>query len=121
LTWDANNTAAPVALDDGGTWTAANNFHNGSANVTWSGAPDIAVFGNTASVPLGIPGAVTFTTAISAGGLIFNPYFGNAAKSNISGGTGGILTLSGAPVIAVETNPARPVAAINAVLAGSAG
>ena len=54
--WDSNNTAAPVAFDGGGTWTATNNFHDGAANVTWpvgAGVTDIAEFGNNNSFPVG--------------------------------------------------------------------
>src|SRR5687768_6703876 len=78
--WDANGATAPVAFDGGGTWTAANNFHDGAANLTWptgAGVTDIAEFGNGASVPHGIPGNIDWAagTTIGVGGLIFRPYF----------------------------------------------
>jgi fibronectin-binding autotransporter adhesin len=124
LTWDANAATAPTAIDGGGTWTTANTFFDGTNNVTWptgGAVADIASFGNASTTPVGIPGAIAFTTAVSAGGLQFNPYYGNAVKYNIQGGTGGILTLNGTPTIAVETRSDRPFAAINAILAGTAG
>jgi autotransporter-associated beta strand protein len=125
LTWDSNGTAVPNPNDGGGAWTAANLFWNGTANVTWpagGAVTDTAVFGANPVTPYsGIPGAVSFTTAISAGGLTFQPYIGNVVKYNISGGTGGTLTLNGTPAIAVETNWVRPFAAINGILAGTAG
>lgn len=133
LVWDSNNTAAPIKYDGAGTWTAANNFYDDAtpANVTWSTAAtatDIASFGNATSVPVGIPGAVDWAagTTVGVGGLVFNPYFGNAAKYNIRGNTAtSVLQLNGTlavpPVIAVNTHPTRPFAAINAPLAGSAG
>lgn len=127
-TWDSNNANAPFAFDGASAWTAEKNFYNGTANVSWptgGTVTDTAVFGNTASAPWGLPGAVTFTTAISAGGITFNPYYGNAAKYNITGGTGGTLTLNGSiaapPVIATNTTPVRPFSYITAVLAGSFG
>ena len=125
-TWDSNNTGAPIKYDGTGTWTTANNFYNDgtSANITWptgTAVTDIASFGNATSTPVGISGAITFTSAISAGGMTFNPHFGNNTKYNISGGTGGSLQLNGTPVIAVNTNAARPFAAINGILAGTAG
>lgn len=122
--WDSNNTAAPVAFDGGGVWTNANNFHNGTANITWptgTAVTDIAAFGNTASTPIGLPGSVTFTTAISAGGLNFNPYYGTAARYTITGGAGGTLQLNGTPAITMTTHPVRPFARIDAILAGTAG
>ncbi|RYD17566.1 MAG: hypothetical protein EOP88_25920, partial [Verrucomicrobiaceae bacterium] len=122
--WDSNNTAAPVAFDGAGIWTNANNFHNGTANITWptgTAVTDIAAFGNTASVPIGLPGSVTFTTAISAGGLNFNPYVGTAARYTITGGAGGTLQLNGTPVINMNTHQVRPFARIDAILAGTAG
>ncbi|MES2923386.1 MAG: autotransporter-associated beta strand repeat-containing protein [Verrucomicrobiota bacterium] len=125
LTWDANGATLPNPFDGATVWTNANLFYNGAANVTWpvgTGVTDVAVFGANPGTPYsGIPGAVSFTTAISAGGVTFNPYIGNAVKYNLSGGTGGSLTLNGTPVIAVETNWLRPFAAINGILAGTAG
>lgn len=124
LLWDANSGTAPVGIDGGGIWTDALRFHDGTNNVTWptgGSVLDIASFGNPNSTPIGLPGNITFTTAISAGGLQFNPYYGNAVKYNIAGGTGGILTLNGAPTITVNTRSDRPFASINAVLAGTAG
>lgn len=124
LTWDSNAGTAPFGYDGAGIWTDANKFYNGTANVTWptgTAVTDIAAFGNSTSSPAGLAGAVTFTTAVSAGGMLFNPYYGNSVKYNISGGTGGSLQLNGAPTITVATHPARPFAAINAILTGTAG
>lgn len=44
LTWDANGGTAPNPSDGSGVWTAANNWWNGTANVTWS-ANNMAIFG----------------------------------------------------------------------------
>ncbi|RYD42013.1 MAG: hypothetical protein EOP85_11810, partial [Verrucomicrobiaceae bacterium] len=123
-TWDSNNTGAPVAFDGAGVWTAANNFHNGTASITWptgTAVTDIAAFGNITSVPVGLPGSITFTTPISAGGLNFNPYYAVAGKYTITGGAGGSLQLNGTPAITMTTHPVRPFARIDAVLAGTAG
>jgi autotransporter-associated beta strand protein len=71
LTWDANGSSAPNPADGSGTWLTANDWWNGSANVsgTWSGAtPDSAVFG------AGVDGnyAVALTGNASATSLTFN-------------------------------------------------
>lgn len=131
LNWDANAAAAPVAVDGGGTWTASPtpplNFHDGTANVAWpsgAGVTDIAVFGNISSTPIGIPGAIDWAAGITVGvgGLVFNPYYGNVTKYNIRGNTAtSVITFNGTPTVAVETNPARPFAAINAPIAGTVG
>ena len=125
LTWDANGATLPNPFDGGGIWTNANLFYDGALNVTWptgAAVTDIAVFGTNPVTPhSGIPGTITLTTAISAGGVTFMPYIGNATKYNIAGGTGGSLTLNGTPAFTVETNWTRPFAAINAVLAGTVG
>jgi len=131
LTWDSNGATAPVAFDGGGMWTASPtpplNFHDGAANVAWpsgAGVTDIAAFGNITSVPIGIPGNVDWAAGITVGigGLIFNPYYGNATKYNIRGNTAtSVLTFNGTPAIAVETNPVRPFAALNAPMAGTVG
>ncbi len=125
FTWDSNGTAIPNPMDGGGVWTNANLFWNGTANITWptgTSVTDIAVFGANPVIPYsGIPGNVTFTTAISAGGLTFRPYIGNVTKYNIAGGSGGSLTLNGTPVITMETDAVRPFGSINGILAGSAG
>lgn len=127
FTWDSNNTAAPVAFDGGGTWTATNNFHDGAANLTWpvgAGVTDVAEFGNINSVPVGNAGAIDWAagTTIGVGGLIFRPYYANAGKYNIRGNTAtSVISFNGTPTVAVETNPSRPFAAINAPIAGTAG
>lgn len=127
FTWDSNNTAAPVAFDGGGTWTANNNFHDGAANLTWpvgAGVTDIAEFGNINSVPVGNPGNIDWAagTTVGVGGLIFRPYYANAGKYNIRGNTAtSVISFNGTPTVAVETNPTRPFAAINAPMAGTAG
>lgn len=46
LTWDANGTTAPLGFDGYGSWMAPNNWSDGGANVSWSAATDIAVFGS---------------------------------------------------------------------------
>ena len=123
LIWDANALTAPNPFEGAGTWTTATTWWNGATDVTWVNANnDTAVFGIGATMGTGIPGAIAFTTAVTAGGLDFEPYVGNAAKYNVAGGTGGVLTLAGAtPTIAVNTTWVRPFAAINAILAGTAG
>ena len=124
LTWDSNAATAPNPFDGGGVWnTTGLNWWNGTTNILWTNsAADIAAFGTGGAMFNGIPGAVSFTTPITAGGLEFRPYVGNASKYNLSGGAGGTLTLAGAtPTITVNTNYVRPYAAINGILAGTAG
>src|SRR5947199_5704090 len=69
FTWDNNGAAAPIGQDGAGTWdTTLQNFTDGISNFVWNnGNNDTAVFGNTAN-----GGSVTFTTAITAGGLTIN-------------------------------------------------
>lgn len=48
LTWDANGVTSPNPTDGSGTWWTANDWWNGSANVsgTWKASgPDSAIFG----------------------------------------------------------------------------
>jgi fibronectin-binding autotransporter adhesin len=120
LTWDANAATAPNPRDGGGTWnTTGLNWWNGTANVAWTNSPtDVAIFGVSSTVPAGIPGNITVSGALTAGGLVFNPYLGNGVKYNITGGTS--LTLAG-PAITMNTDWVRPYAAINTILAGSSG
>ncbi|RYD70292.1 MAG: hypothetical protein EOP84_26960, partial [Verrucomicrobiaceae bacterium] len=121
LTWDANAATAPNPFDGGGTWnTTGLNWWNGSADVAWTNSTaNIAIFGVSTTVPAGIPGAINVSGAITAGGLTFNPYVGNNVKYNITGGTS--LTLGGAATITMNTEWARPFAAINTVLSGTSG
>ncbi|GAA5123885.1 autotransporter-associated beta strand repeat-containing protein [Luteolibacter yonseiensis] len=128
LLWDQNGTGNTIGLDGAGTWTTANNFHNGTANVTWptsTATTDIAAFGNIGSTPLvGNAGTIDWAagTTIGVGGLLFNPYYGNAARYNIRGNTAtSLLQLNGTPTITVNTAWTRPFASIDAVMTGTAG
>lgn len=122
LIWDANAATVPNPFDGANTWDIVTaRFWNGTTNVPWANSTgDVAVFGTGGSLLNGIPGAVTVSGALTTGGLDFEAYFGNAVKYNITGGTS--LTLGGAaPGIAVNTTWVRPFAAINTILAGTAG
>lgn len=120
LTWDSNAATAPVSLDGGGTWTTANTWYNNTTNVTWNDAnKDIASFGNVNSTPVGVAGNVTATATV--GGLVFNPYYAVNSKYNLTGGTLTFSTASGSPTVEMNTHPSRPFAAINSIMAGTAG
>ena len=122
LTWDANAATVPNPFDGANTWDIATaRFWDGSTNVVWANSvADIAVFGTGGAMLNGIAGNVTVSGGLTAGGLDFEAYVGNAAKYNITGDTS--LTLGGAaPAIAVNTNWVRPFAAINTILAGTPG
>jgi autotransporter-associated beta strand protein len=67
VTWDAN--AATASQTDGlGAWLTANQWWNGSSNVTWTSGDD-AVFGNG-----GAGGAVTLASGTTVNSLTFNSF-----------------------------------------------
>jgi fibronectin-binding autotransporter adhesin len=69
VTWDAN--AATASQTDGaGAWLTANQWWNGTSNVTWTSGDD-AVFGNG-----GTGGAVTLASGTTIGSLTFNSFSG---------------------------------------------
>lgn len=119
LSWDSNGTGASV-IDGGGTWTTANNWYNGTTNVSWSdGNKDTAAFGNIGTTPQGVAANVTATATV--GGLIFNPYYAINAKYNLTGGTLTFSAATGSPTVVMNTHPSRPFAAINSIMAGTQG
>jgi autotransporter-associated beta strand protein len=69
LTWDANGATA-LQSDGAGVWLTANQWWDGSANVTWTSADD-AVFGNG-----GAGGAVTLASGTTVNSLTFNSFTG---------------------------------------------
>ncbi len=128
LTWDSNNTVAPVNLDGAGTWTTANSFHDGTNNVTWptaATATDTAVFGNINSTPIGFPGTIDWAagTTIGVGSVVYRPVYGNAVKYNVRGNTNtSFLQFNGAtPSVVMDLLPSRPFGAMNAPMVGTAG
>jgi autotransporter-associated beta strand protein len=103
LTWDANNTGA-LQTDGVGTWLNANQWWNGSTNVTWNNTtPDNATIGNG-----GAGNTITLGT-VNAGTVTFGSFTGTYTLS------GGILNQSGG--ISVATNSVS----ISSVLSGSGG
>jgi len=69
VTWDAD--AATASQTDGlGVWLTANQWWNGTSNVTWTSGDD-AVFGNG-----GTGGAVTLASPTTIGSLTFNSFSG---------------------------------------------
>jgi len=69
LTWDAN--AATASQTDGlGAWLTANQWWNGTSNVTWTSGDD-AIFGNGSA-----GGAVTLASPTTIGSLTFNSFTG---------------------------------------------
>jgi fibronectin-binding autotransporter adhesin len=83
LTWDAN--AATASQTDGlGAWLTANQWWNGSSNVTWTSGDD-AVFGNG-----GAGGAVTLDSGTTVGSITFNSFTGTYTL----GTAGQTITLS---------------------------
>lgn len=106
LTWDAN-LITNQAQDGSGTWDAVStNWWDGVENTNWTSAnPDQAVFGAGS----GAAGTVTVSGTQTVGGITFAaPGSGSYTLS------GGVLTLSGSPVISNTAN-----ATVNSVLAGS--
>ncbi len=83
LTWDANNTGA-LQTDGAGAWTGANQWWDGSTNVTWTSGLD-AVFGNG-----GAGGAVTLASPTTVGTVTFNTFTGTYTI----GTTGQALTIN---------------------------
>jgi fibronectin type 3 domain-containing protein len=82
LVWDANGTGAN-RIDGGGNWTDANQWWNGTANVTWPTGTNalIGAYGTGGTIVLG--------SAITAGSLTFLPFNGTYTL-----GTSGSLTLN---------------------------
>jgi autotransporter-associated beta strand protein len=83
VTWDAN--AATASQTDGaGAWLTADQWWNGSSNVTWTSGDD-AVFGNG-----GAGGAVTLDSGTTVGSITFNSFTGTYTL----GTAGQTITLS---------------------------
>ena len=83
VTWDAN--AATASQTDGaGVWLTADQWWNGSSNVTWTSGDD-AVFGNG-----GAGGAVTLDSGTTVGSITFNSFTGTYTL----GTAGQTITLS---------------------------
>jgi autotransporter-associated beta strand protein len=70
LTWDADGATAGQT-DGAGDWTAANQWWDGAANVTWTSGLD-AIFGNG-----GTGGAVTLAAPTTIGSLTLNSFSGS--------------------------------------------
>ncbi len=85
LTWDANNTGANQT-NGPGAWLGANQWWDGSANLTWVSGSD-AVFGG----PSTAGGTVTLASPTSLGELTFNTFTGTYTL----GTAGQSLTVSG--------------------------
>ena len=84
LTWDANGTGAN-RTDGTGAWTNANQWWDGSTNVTWASGSS-ATFGNT-----GAGGAVTLASPTTVNTLTFNVFTGTYTL----GTAGNTITLNG--------------------------
>jgi autotransporter-associated beta strand protein len=69
LTWDANGATA-LQSDGAGVWLTANQWWDGSANVTWTSGDD-AIFGNG-----GAGGAVTLDSGTTVNSLTFSSFTG---------------------------------------------
>ncbi|MEI6506114.1 MAG: hypothetical protein WCO90_09580 [Planctomycetota bacterium] len=69
ITWDADGTTGGVS-DGAGAWLGSNQWWDGASNVNWSSGDD-GVFGVG-----GTGGAVTLSSATTAGSLMFNPFSG---------------------------------------------
>ncbi|MFN4943171.1 MAG: beta strand repeat-containing protein, partial [Akkermansiaceae bacterium] len=97
LTWDANGTTA-LQTDGLGDWLNADQWWNGSANVTWTSGDD-AVFGNG-----GAGGAVTLATPTTINSITFNPFTGTYTIGT-AGQTitlnNGITMKSGAGIVSI--------------------
>jgi fibronectin-binding autotransporter adhesin len=106
LTWDAD-PATDGPQDGAGTWDAAGtNWWNGAANTNWTdGTPDTAIFGAAA----GAAGTIAVNGTRTIGGIVFHPPGSGAYVL-----TGGILTLSGDPIITANAD-----ATIGCALAGA--
>lgn len=85
VTWDADGVTTSGVTDGAGAWLDANQWWNGSSNVTWTSGDD-AVFGVG-----GTGGAVTLSATTAAGSLTFNPFSGTYTL----GTSGTALTLGG--------------------------
>jgi fibronectin-binding autotransporter adhesin len=110
LTWDSSGSNPADPVDGSGTWdTSAALWSNGVSDAVWNNAGnDVAVFGNAN----GAAGTVTLGTAITTGGLVFNP------------ATSGTYIISGEALTLVGTTPVITTnadAEISSVIAGSAG
>jgi autotransporter-associated beta strand protein len=95
LTWDASGSNPAAPTDGAGTWdTSTGNWSNGSTDVAWTNASDVAVFGRN-----GNAGAVTLAGATTLGGISFNStasgsYTIAAGGGSLVGVTGKSMTLS---------------------------
>lgn len=110
ILWDANATGANQT-DGGGTWLAANQWWDGSTNVTWNNSSlNNAVIGNG-----GAGGTIT-VDAVTAGNVLLNNFTGTYTFD----GTAGASTLTQSAGI---TNGATAgnVTFRNTVIAGSGG
>src|SRR5262245_8406451 len=106
LNWDPTFTATATGGGPGNWDTTTANWFNGTADVAWPGAGNIAVFGGASGglVSIQNPG-------VSADGLTFN-------TDGYTIGGPGTLTLTGAtPTFSVATGTAT----VSAVMAGTAG
>jgi len=103
--WDSNNTGAG-RTDGGGTWINANQWWDGSANVTWNNSiPNNAIIGNG-----GGGGTITLGT-VTAGSVVLTNFTGTYTL------TAGSLTQSGGVTIA----PTAANVTISTVIGGSGG
>ncbi|QTN31443.1 autotransporter-associated beta strand repeat-containing protein [Akkermansiaceae bacterium] len=105
LTWDAN-AAGALQTDGGGTWTNANQWWDGAANVNWTDGNN-AIFGNG-----GAGGAVNVGT-VSAGTVLLDNFSGTYTLQN------GTLTQSGG--FSVGPNAGRVTLGSGMTLTGTGG
>ncbi len=96
LLWDANNTGA-LQTDGTATWNAANQWWDGTANVTWnSGTPDSANIGNS-----GTGGTISLGGNITAATISFNTFSGTYT---IQGTTNTLTVNSGITITGTAGN-----------------